>query len=208
MQELFNDPRAWLALAALVGLVFAVGRWVGEVNSDRKSFKEFMAETRRQLAEIHGQLGEIQGQLAEVHRQFVEVHRQLVEVHRQLAEVHRQIGDIFGRLPSEAVAGASPLRLTELGKRVSEAIDGRELAVELALGLLPQAEGKRPHQIARLCRDYVNDTFEPTAEQLDRFEAAAYEEGITRSEVFQVIAVELRDHLLSQALPAPQTVPA
>ena len=201
MQELFNDPRAWLALAALVGLVFAVGRWVGEVNSDRKSFKEFMAETRRQLAEIHGQLGEIQGQLAEVHRQFA-------EIHRQLAEVHRQIGEIFGRLPSEAVAGTSPLRLTELGKRVSEAVDGRELAVELAQGLLPQAEGKRPHQIARLCSDYVNDTFKPTAEQLDRFEAAAYEEGITRSEVFQVIAIELRDHLLAHALPAPQTVPA
>lgn len=187
MQELFNDPRAWLALAALVGLVFAVGRWVGEVNSDRKSFKEFMAETRRQLAEIH---------------------RQLAEIHRQLAEVHRQIGEIFGRLPSEAVAGTSPLRLTELGKRVSEAVDGRELAVELAQGLLPQAEGKRPHQIARLCSDYVNDTFKPTAEQLDRFEAAAYEEGITRSEVFQVIAIELRDHLLAHALPAPQTVPA
>ncbi len=194
MQELFSDPRAWLVLAAFVGLVFAVGRWVGEVNSDRKSFKEFMAETRRQL-------GEIQGQLAEVHRQFA-------EVHRQLAEVHRQIGEIFGRLPSEAIAGTSPLRLTELGKRVSEAIDGRELAVELAQGLLPQAEGKRPHQIARLCSDYVNDTFKPTAEQLDRFEAAAYEEGITRSEVFQVIAVELRDHLLARALPAPQTVPA
>ena len=91
--------------------------------------------------------------------------------------------------------------------RVSEAIDGRELAVELARILLPQAEGKRPHQIARLCSDYVNDTFKPTAEQLDRFEAAAYEEGITRSEVLQVIAIELRDHLLARALPTPEPAP-
>ncbi|MYE13550.1 MAG: hypothetical protein F4X99_18230 [Gammaproteobacteria bacterium] len=41
MQELFNDPRSYLALA---GLVFAIGRWVGEAKSDRKAFKESMAE--------------------------------------------------------------------------------------------------------------------------------------------------------------------
>ena len=53
MQELVNDPRSYLALAALVGLVFAIGRWVGEVNSDRKSFKEFMAEMRQDMRDIH-----------------------------------------------------------------------------------------------------------------------------------------------------------
>ena len=166
MQELFSDPRAYLALAALVGLVFAIGRWVGEVNSDRKSFKESMAEVRKDLKEI------------------------------------------LDRLPSKVASNVSPIRLTELGKRVSEAINARRLAGELAQSLLPQAEGKRPHEISRICSDYVNDTFKPSAEQLDRFEAVAYQEGITLSEVSQVIAVELRDHLLGLSLPAPETAPA
>lgn len=29
MQELFSDARTYLALAGLIGLVFAIGRWVG-----------------------------------------------------------------------------------------------------------------------------------------------------------------------------------
>ena len=161
MQELVNDPRSYLALAALVGLVFAIGRWVGEVNSDRKVFKDFMAEMRRDIKAI------------------------------------------LGRLGSNVVGGTSPLRLTELGKRVSEAIEAPALVAELAQSLLSQAEGKRPHEIARLADDYVHDTFEPTAEQLDGFDAVAYEEGITRFEVFQVIALELRDHLLAQTSPGP-----
>ena len=131
MQELFSDPRAYLALAALIGLVFVVGRWVGEVNSDRKSFKEFMAEVRKDIKEI------------------------------------------LDRLPSKVASNVSPIRLTELGKRVSEGIGARQLAGELAQRLLSRLEDRRPHEISRLCTEYVNETFEPTAEQRDRFLAAA-----------------------------------
>ena len=173
MQELVNDPRSYLALAALVGLVFAIGRWVGEVNSDRKSFKEFMAEMRQDMRDIHRDI--------------------------------KHILTALGRLGPSVVGGSSPLRLTELGKRVSEAIEAPALVAELAQGLLSQAEGKRPHVIARLADDYVHDTFEPTAEQLDGFDAVAYEEGISRFEVFQVIALELRDHLLALSSAVPRT---
>lgn len=176
MQELFNDPRSYLALAALFGLVFAIGRWIGEVNSDRKAFKEFMAEVRWDVKEIKAEIRNIQEALA--------------------------------RLAPKIVGSTSRIGLTESGERVSEAIEARELAAELGQGLLPQAEGKRPHEIARLSNDYVHDTFEPTAVQLDGFDAVAYEAGISRLEVFQVIAVELRDHLLAQASPGPQPVSA
>lgn len=164
MHELFNDPRAYLAIIAIGGLIFACGRWVGAVNSDRKTFKDFMAEVREDIKEI------------------------------------------LGRLPTKVVDSTSPIRLTELGRRVSAAVGAQALADELARNLLPQAEGKRPHEIARLCTDYVNDAFEPTSEQLDLFDATAYEEGISPTEVRQVIVVELRDRLLAAVAvqsPAP-----
>lgn len=37
---------------ALLGAVFAFGKWYGEVNHDRKSFKEFMNEVRDDIKEI------------------------------------------------------------------------------------------------------------------------------------------------------------
>ncbi len=163
MQELFNDPRAYLAVLAIGGLIFAVGRWVGAVNSDRESLKDLMAEVRKDIKEI------------------------------------------LSRLPSNVVANDSPLRLTKLGRQASAAIGARALARDLAQELLSQVAGKRPHEIFRLCTAYVDDTFEPTPDQSEQFDAAAYELGISRSEVRQVIAVELRDHLLARVSPAPRS---
>ena len=37
------NPLVWIGVVALV---FGIGKWVGNVNSDRKSFKEFMNEVR------------------------------------------------------------------------------------------------------------------------------------------------------------------
>ena len=44
MAEILNgyDWREIVAVLAVVGLVFGVGRWVGGVNADRASFKAFM----------------------------------------------------------------------------------------------------------------------------------------------------------------------
>lgn len=43
------NPLVWIGLVALV---FGIGRWVGNVNSDRKSFKEFMNEVRDDIKKI------------------------------------------------------------------------------------------------------------------------------------------------------------
>lgn len=49
MPEWVTDPRTIIAVLAAIG---GVGYWVGQVNSDRKSFKTFMAEVRDDIKTI------------------------------------------------------------------------------------------------------------------------------------------------------------
>ena len=119
------------------------------------------------------------------------------------AEVRCDLKEILMRLPKVD----STIRLTELGKQVSEAVGAGTLARELAPDLLQRAAGKRPHEIFRLCTDYINDTFEPTREQRDLFHATARERTVSLTEVLQVIVVELWDLLLERAAPASEKMP-
>ena len=41
------------------GGVFGVGQWVGRVNSDRESFKDFVKEVREKLDKVEERIGEI-----------------------------------------------------------------------------------------------------------------------------------------------------
>ena len=43
------NPLVWIGIVAVV---FGIGKWVGSVNADRKSFKEFMDEVRDDIKEI------------------------------------------------------------------------------------------------------------------------------------------------------------
>ena len=43
-------------LLVLIFAVFRIGKWCGEVNSDRKIFKEFMEEIRRDIKDILNRL--------------------------------------------------------------------------------------------------------------------------------------------------------
>ena len=52
----FENPLVyWIALG-IAGLIFGIGAWVGAVNADRRSFKEFMTEVRDDLKKILARL--------------------------------------------------------------------------------------------------------------------------------------------------------
>lgn len=56
MPEWITDPRA---IAAVVTAIGGIGYWIGQVNSDRKNFKTFMAEVRKDMAEIRNKFDTI-----------------------------------------------------------------------------------------------------------------------------------------------------
>lgn len=56
MPEWITDPRTIIALLAAIG---GIGYWIGQVNSDRKSFKEFMKEIKDDISGIRDNVQKI-----------------------------------------------------------------------------------------------------------------------------------------------------
>ena len=113
-----------------------------------------------------------------------------------MAEMRGQLERILERLPSTAVSSGSPLRLTSLGRQISDAIGVSDWAAAAAEELRERAEGKRPYEVQEMCVQYVEEKVVLDAELLTKVRECAYESGITVQQVFEVFVVELRDKLL------------
>ena len=105
---------------------------------------------------------------------------------------------LFGRLPKSTVAENSPLRLTQLGDEVAEDLKAAAWARAVAQDLQAEVTGSRPDQIHEFCFSYVHDKYQPDTDLERAISIAAYEKGIDKIEVLNVLAVVLRDQLLEQ----------
>ena len=114
-----------------------------------------------------------------------------------MAEIRNDIKEILRRLPSHTLAGGSPLRLTDLGKSISERLDAPTLAQDLVPLLQERIEGKTPYEIQEMCFDYIRHQYNPPDEVDTLIKTCAYDNGIDRGQVVDVLAVELRDKLLA-----------
>ena len=149
----FENPLVyWIALG-IAGLIFGIGTWVGAVNADRRSFKEFMTEVRDDLKKI------------------------------------------LARLPPRVFAGESPIELTDLGKNISTRLNGKDWAEEHAGPLREKIKGKEPYTVQEMCFEYAKG-YEPGEDMERMIQTIAYENGIKREDVLDVLALELRDRLI------------
>ena len=115
-----------------------------------------------------------------------------------VVEIRRDIKDILDRLPNATTAADSPLRLTDLGKAVSDTLDARGWAERNFECLTPRVQGREPYEVYDFCSKFVNEEYELDAEQDAKISACAYENGISRKKVLDVLVVELRDKLLEE----------
>ena len=113
-----------------------------------------------------------------------------------MTEVRNDIKELLRR-SSHTLAGSSPLRLTDLGKSISERLDAPALAQDLAPLLQERIEGKTPYEIQEMCFDYIRHQYNPPDEVDTLIKTCAYDNGIDRGQVVDVLAVELRDKLLA-----------
>ena len=146
---------------ALLGVGLGIGTWVHKVNSDRKSFREFMVEVRNGFRDIHDTLN-----------------------------------DILWRISSASQERGGSLRLSDKGRVMSKSLRVREWASDTGPGLRSRVEGMNPYRVQEFCFDYAKEEFDPADEQEIKIKECAYENAVTRDEVLDVFAIELRDFLL------------
>ena len=71
----------------------------------------------------------------------------------------------------------------------------------LALELRARAEGKQAYDIQELSFEFIRNKYRPSPEIDARIKQCAYENGLDRAEVLDVLAIELRDKLLDLTQP-------
>ncbi len=114
-----------------------------------------------------------------------------------MSEIRADIKRIFERLPpAPTVAGASPLRLTELGRKISDRLDASAIADSLAPDLRERIADMQPYEIQEFCFSYLRREYEPPDRVRSLILECAFDNGIDREQVLDVIAIELRDRLL------------
>ena len=121
-----------------------------------------------------------------------------------MKEVRNDIKEILRRLPSHTLAGGSPLRLTDLGKSISERLGAPALAQNLAPLLQERIEKKTPYEIQEMCFDYIRHEYKPPDEVESLIKTCASDNGVDRGQVVDVLAVGLRDKLLGM-VPRPSS---
>jgi len=142
-------------ILAGTGLVVLLIIWYANVNSDRKTFKEF------------------------------------------IAKIDKKLDDIFDRLPNRLVESTSPQRLTDLGMKISQEIDAAHWASRNLGNAIQATKGKSPYGVQQYCFDLAK-LENLSSEEKRKVENSAFDQGVTVSEILDVLAIELRDLLLTQ----------
>lgn len=112
-----------------------------------------------------------------------------------MSEVRSDIKQILGRLPVKPITSSSPIKLTELGQRISTNIDAKLWAQETAKKLIRETNGMDSFQIQDHSFEYVKN-LNLDESLLKKMRNSAFQEGINLDGVKDVMGIELRDCLL------------
>lgn len=115
-----------------------------------------------------------------------------------IADLTNEVRRVLGLLPSAAIKGGSPLRLTKLGQDISRELNASSWANNVADDVELRMRGKEPYEVQEFCFDYVR-VLNLDVEQQRRVNQSAYDHGLPEEEVRRVMALELRDSLLVRA---------
>ena len=113
-----------------------------------------------------------------------------------VSEIREDIKKILQWMPSKTIDSDSPLKPTQLGLKVSESIDAPLIVKDLVPSLRARADGKHPYDIQEICFDFIRDEYKPNDEVEKKIKQCAYDNGIDRADVMDVLAVGLRDEII------------
>ena len=188
----------------VIGAIFAIGNWVGVVNSDRKSFKEFMTAVNERINNVDEKINNLNEKFNNVNEKinnlnekFNNVNEKFNNVNEKFNNVNKKVDEIINRLPpNQIVHRDSPIRLTSFGAEISNSLSAKVWAESQVPNLFEDIKEMQPFEISEKCEKYVEAKFEQDENLQIKIRKGAYEHGASIEEIQTVYQVELRDALL------------
>lgn len=117
-----------------------------------------------------------------------------------MREVREKLDRIFERLPStpQIISATSPLRLTDFGETLAKELDTSTWVEQLVPRVRENVKDLPAYAIQEYCFNYTSKHLRSDEERA-RLKEVAYNTGVTEDDLRQVLAIELRDRLLSLA---------
>ena len=162
------------------------------------------AEISRVSSSLSAEIARVSSSLsAEISRVNSSLSAEISRVNSSLSADIRQLRGSFLRGANPGASGVaadtSPLSLTKLGRDISEMVGAPEWAARTGAMLTPKMKGRKAHQIHDFCFEYMEFDFEPDPDQCEKIGECAYEKGVSKQAVWDVMAMELRDWLMRDA---------
>ena len=209
---------AWAfgGFVGVVGFVAWLAIWYANVNNDRKrqradteklqasaeklevSTEGLRKTAAEQRADTEG-LKKTAAKLKADNRHFKVFMKRVESKLDNLSTMfHQMVGVQRKNVASDpsVAEGKSPIKLNETGRAVSEEIGSKEWANAHAETVREQVAGMNPYDIQSFCVDHVTEDILSEVE-LEKAKAAAFKNGIDLSSVLLVMALDLRNHLLT-----------
>ncbi len=117
-------------------------------------------------------------------------------IRNDIRELRQDIKDLLRWQDSTTIVRKSPLRLSEIGRKVSEDLNLPAMAKVIAMSVKPEVKGKLPYDIQEFCFDYIRKKYKLSATDETRIKEWAYKNGIDHDDVLDALAIVLRDELL------------
>ena len=167
---------------AICAAMWKLGRWVGTIDSDLNGIKAILGRMEVGLDELSRTVQALSGRLDELSR----------TVQALSGRFHRLTGAAEGTI----TATESPLKLNDLGRKLSKEFGGKAWAKAQADSIRDQVVGKQPYDVQEFCYGYVTED-KLTGDELKRAKDIAYGNGTPLWNVLHALAYELRDSLLA-----------
>lgn len=160
---------------------------------------EYLTDPKWWLVAISvcGGIWAVTNRMLKAHRWWVNHGNSHDRIKDALDEIKEDIKALMRGKP-DVVEQGSPLRLNDLGAKVSMFVDAKRLAIKLADEVVQQVPSDNPYDIQDWCKRYFAQEYEPSPELMDTFKRCAFEHGIALAQVQHVCAMELRDGLLER----------
>ena len=193
-----SNPTSILAAIAVIALIWQVGRWTQRIENGLQTLGDRIDAQGTALEErVDAQVTALEERIDTGLKTLRdEVRQQQAETRRTLDILLLRVGGV-----AETATGNSPLKLTELGKRIEASLEPTEWIAATAEQMRPRAAGLEPFEIDALCQEYVRNSLDD--EWRHRVLRAVYEFGSDERAVEDVLRILLRDALLTRSETPP-----